>query len=204
MDLPFLPLLWQDPRVSLASRLHQRHAGRLAILRLGALVAKGRRTVTSWIRAARVGRGWAAYYYFLAALGRRADVLAGLLLRIALRRLAPDGPLLFASDDRPTRRCGEHVQGAGVHHHPTPGPAAPKFHYGHVWVTLAWVVTHPLWGAIGLPLLGRLNIRHKDVPGIPRRLGWLFRTKLELAAVCAGSSAWERRSSPRSAATAPR
>src|SRR6476661_886578 len=164
MDCRFLPPLWQACTARLAALLHGRHAWRLQLLLLGALFAKGRRTVTSWLRAARVGRGFAAYYYFLAALGRRADWLAGLLLRRALALLAPDGPLLFAVDDSPTKRYGPRVQGAGVHHNPTPGPTGQKFLYGHVWVTLAWVVTHPLWGALGLPLRGLLYVRRKDVP----------------------------------------
>jgi hypothetical protein len=182
MDLPFLPPFWQDLVAGMAFFLHQRLAGRLAVLLLGALFAKGRRTVTSWLRAAQVGSGFAAYYYFLSVLGRQADFLAGLLLRFALRRLAPDGPLLFAIDDTPTTRYGRHVQGAGLHHNPTPGPTDQKFLYGHVWVSLAWIVLHPLWGALGLPLLARLYVRRKDVPRLPPRLGWSFRTKLEQAA----------------------
>src|SRR5262245_46997591 len=174
MDLPFLPLLWQDLAAGLASCLHQRHAWRLAVLLLGALFAKGRRTVTSWLRAAHVGPGFAAFYSFLAALGRRTDCLAGLLLRCALSWLAPDGPLLFAIDDSPTKRYGRHVQGAGLHHNPTPGPTDQKFLYGHVWVTLSWVVVHPLWDALGLPLLARLYVRRKDVPRVPQRQGWAF------------------------------
>src|SRR5262249_41143172 len=83
--------------------------------------------------AAAVGRGLAAYYYFLAALGRRAELLAGLLLRLCLRRLPAGGPVLFALDDSPTQRYGPHVQGAGVHHNPTPGPTDQRFLYGHVW-----------------------------------------------------------------------
>src|SRR5439155_685922 len=97
---------------------------RLAALLLVALFAKGRRTVTSWLRAARVGRGFAPYYYFLAALGRQAHLPAAYLLRYALTRLTPPGPLLFALDDTPTQRYGPHVQGAGIHHNPTPALAA--------------------------------------------------------------------------------
>jgi hypothetical protein len=182
VDLGYLPLLWQDCARSLASCLHGRHAWRLGVLLCGALFAKGRRTVTTWLRAAHVGRGFAAYYYALAALGRRAELLAGLLLRHCLRRLPADGPILFALDDTPTQRYGKHVQGAGVHHNPTPGPTDQRFLYGHVWVTLAWVVTHPLWGALGLPLRALLYVRQKDVPRVPRRQRWAFRTKLELAA----------------------
>lgn len=189
MDLPFLPCFWQDLVASMAFFLHQRHAGRLAVLLLGALFAKGRRTVTSWLRAAHVGRGFAAYYYFLAALGRHADFLAGLLLHHALRLLAPDGPLLFAIDDSPTKRYGPHVQGAGLHHNPTPGPTDHKFLYGHIWVTLAWVVHHPLWGTLGLPLHALLYVRRKDVPRLPPRQDWSFRTKLELAATLVSGAA---------------
>ena len=71
MDLHYLPLLWQACIHSLASCLHGRLAWRLGVLLGGALFAHGRRTVTSWLRAAGVGPGFAAYYYFLAALGRR-------------------------------------------------------------------------------------------------------------------------------------
>jgi len=191
VDLLLLPLLWQDFASPLASCLHQRHAFRLAVLLTGALFAKGRRTVTSWLRAAGVGIGFSAYYYFLAALGRRVEPLAGLLLRCALRHVAPDGPLLFALDDTPTKRYGPHVQGAGLHHNPTPGPTDQRFLYGHVWVSIAWVAAHPLWGAVGLPLRALLYVREKDVPRVPRRQRWSFRTKLELAAELVGwAAAW--------------
>jgi hypothetical protein len=182
MDLPFLPLLGQDLARSMASFLHQRHAWRLAPLLLGALCARGRRTATNWLRAAAIGPRFAAFYYFLAALGRRADVRAGLLLRHALLRLAPEGPLRLALDDTPTKRYGRHGQGAGIHHNPTPGPTGQRFLSGHVWVSLAWVVVHPLGGAIGLPLRGLLYVRAKDVPRRPPRQGWPFRTKRERAA----------------------
>src|SRR5262245_34794991 len=37
--------------------------------------------------------------------------------------VAGTGRLTFALDDTPTERYGPKVQGAGVHHNPTPGPA---------------------------------------------------------------------------------
>jgi len=182
MDGACLPPLWQDLVAGMASFLHQRHAWRLAVLLSGALFATGRRTVTSWLRAAGVGPGFSAYYYFLAALGRCAALPAGLLLQRSLCRLAPEGPLLFALDDSPTQRYGRHVQGAGRHHNPTPGPTDQRFLYGHVWVTVSWVVTHPSWGTIGLPLRALLYVRKKDVPRLPPRQDWTFRTKLAMAA----------------------
>jgi DDE superfamily endonuclease len=168
----------------LAVVLDARVQGRLAVLVTGLLFAKGRRTVTSWLRAAGVGGGFRRYYDFLAGVGRRADVVAvRLLLRVLVPLLAAgQGRLLFGLDDTPTKRAGPKVQGAGLHHNPTPGPADQKFLYGHVWVTLAWLAQHRLWGAIALPLLARRYVRQKDMPKLPRRAGWAFRTKLELAA----------------------
>ena len=40
-------------------------------------------------------------------------------------------------DDSPTARFGRHVEGAGVHHNPTAGPADGEWLYGHNWVALA-------------------------------------------------------------------
>ena len=67
------------------------------------------------------------------------------------------------------------MQGASVHHNPTPGPA------GHVWVVLGLLATHPTWGVVALPLLARLYVRRKDLDGIAPKHRPAFRTKLELA-----------------------
>src|SRR5262245_65635670 len=89
--------------------------------------------------------------------------------------------LTFALDDTPTERYGRHVQGAGVHHNPTPGPAGSPYVYGHVWVVLGLLATHPAWGVIALPLLARLYVRQKNLGGIDPGHRPPFRTKLELA-----------------------
>jgi hypothetical protein len=91
------------------------------------------------------------------------------------------GPLTLALDDTPTKRYGPHVQGAGVHHNPAPGPSGSPYVYGHVFVVLAVLVTHPAWGVIALPLLARLYVRKKDLPSIDPKHRPAFRTKLELA-----------------------
>lgn len=168
----------------LASPLHQRLAGRLSILLLGLLFATGRRTVSSWLRAAQAGKDYKAYYYFLSALGRKCEWIGGLLLRLVYERVSSDRPYeVVALDDSPTPRYGPLVEGAGIHHNPTPGPAAQKFVYGHVWVTLAWVVQHPRWGVFGLPLRALMYIRQKDVAKLTPWYPQLkFQTKLELAA----------------------
>jgi hypothetical protein len=165
----------------LAQNLHARSAVRLAPLLLGLLFARGRRTVASWLRAGGLGRDYVAYYYFLGSLGRRTRAVAGSLLRLLLQRLPVGERLLFGLDDTPTRRYGPKVQGAGLHHDPSPGPTDRRFLYGHLWVTLAWLAKHPRWGTIGLPLLAGLYVRRKDLGSIPARYRWTFQTKLELA-----------------------
>jgi hypothetical protein len=124
-------------------------------------------------------------YSALWAAGRRAEALGHRLLGRVVRPLleqVPGDHWLFGIDDTPTPRYGRHVQGAGVHHNPTPGPAGEQFVYGHVWVTLAWLVRHPLWDTLALPLRALLYVRAKDVPKLAQDYPWQFRTKLQLAA----------------------
>jgi DDE superfamily endonuclease len=165
--------------------LDRRSAPRLLFVLVGALFAHGRRTVTAWFRAAGITDDFRRAYCALWAAGRRAEALAYRLLCAAVKplmRLTPGDHLLFALDDTPTARYGRHVQGAGIHHNPSPGPAGEKFVYGHVWVALSWVVRHPLWATLSLPLRALLYVRAMDVPKLAKAYPWDFRTKLELAA----------------------
>src|SRR4051794_36249063 len=167
----------------LAAALDPRSAPRLAWLFVGALLARGRRTVTSWIRAAGLNDEYRRCYTTVAAAGSRPDRIAARLLREVVRPLVADADrLTFAVDDTPTERYGRKVQGAGVHHNPTPGPAGGPFVYGHVWVVLGLLARHPAWGIAALPLLARLYVRQKDLAGIAPKHRPAFRTKLELAA----------------------
>jgi DDE superfamily endonuclease len=190
---------WQLPTelvcwVTLLSEpLHQRLAWRLLPLLRGVLFAQGRRTVASWLRAAGLGEDFRQYYYFLGSLGRKTEYLASRLLRLAVTVIAPGDRLLFALDDTPTKRAGPKVEGAGIHHNPSPGPAGAKFLYGHIWVTMAWIVRHPRWGAIGLPLRACLYVRQKQIALLTRWYGVTFQTKLELGArLVAWAADWLR------------
>lgn len=98
--------------------------------------------------------------------------------------------VLLVLDDTPTKRYGPHVEGADVHHNPTPGPADQEFLYGHVWVTLSLAVRHSAWGALALPLRAMLYVRQRTLASIPPWRGWTFRTKLELAAKLVEWAAW--------------
>jgi hypothetical protein len=178
-QLPAELMLWI---AHLSQPLHARVAWRLLPLLTGMLFAQGRRTVASWLRGAGLGKDYRAYYYFLGSLGRKVKYVAALLLRRAVTLIEPGERLLFALDDTPTKRYGPLVEGAGIHHNPTPGPADQKFLYGHIWVTVAWVVRHPCWGAIGLPLHALLYVRRKHIGLLTTLYKVTFQTKLEMAA----------------------
>jgi len=185
MEAQWLPVALVVWITTLALTLDARQQARFVRLCTGLLFARGRRTVTSWLRGCGAGRDFKRYYYLLGSVGRKAPALAAALLRILQKRLpveGPDTPLVFAIDDSPTKRYGPQVEGAGKHHNPTPGPAGSQFLYGHVWVGLARLVRHPTWGTIGLPILSHLYIRAKDIGWMAAYYGWQFRTKLELAA----------------------
>ena len=167
----------------LARHLDARVSWRLLPLLTGLLFATGRRTVSSWLRAGDLSDEYQDYYYFLSALGHKVKSLATVIVHIAVEVIGPRGRILLAIDDTPSKRYGPKVEGAGVHHNPTPGPAGSKFLYGHNWVTLAWVVRHPLWDAIGLPLLARLYVRRQDITAqrLTVRRKVKFQTKLVMA-----------------------
>jgi len=184
MPFSHLPALLSSWFALLVTALDRRSAPRLFLLLCGALFARGRRTVTAWFRAAGVTDAFRPAYHALFAAGRRGRDLGFRLLRGVLRPLLerqPGDRLLFALDDTPTARYGPCVQGAGIHHNPSPGPAGEKYVYGHVWVTLAWLARHPLWHTLALPLSALLYVRARDVPKLAQEYPWTFRTKLELA-----------------------
>jgi DDE superfamily endonuclease len=165
----------------LAWALDPRSAPRLAWLFVGAVLARGRRTVTGWIRAAGLSREYRRCYRTVAAAGKKAeDIAARLIGEVVKPLVAGQERITLALDDTPTERYGPWVQGAGIHHNPTPGPAGSVHVYGHIFVVLGLLAVHPAWGVIALPLLARLYVRAVDLPGIDPKHRPEFRTKLEM------------------------
>ena len=78
-------------------------------------------------------------YYLLGSVGRKALAIAGVLLRILLKRLPGDGPgtpLVFAIDDSPTKRYGPHVEALASITTPLrdrPSPRSSTATSGSVW-----------------------------------------------------------------------
>ncbi len=161
-----------DPRI----------AFRLAIIVSGMFLADDRRTASAWFAAAGVQDDWDRFYDCLISVGRTSAKLATAVLGLVVRKFAPQfgDRILLAMDDSPTSRYGKHVEGAGVHHNPTPGPADGEWLYGHNWVALAWLARHPAWGVIALPLRSMLYVRKVDVPKLADKYDWEFRTKHQL------------------------
>jgi hypothetical protein len=201
MALSHLPPFLASVFASLAHWLDKRSAARVPTLLLGILLAHGRRTVTSWFRAADITTEFRQGYVTVCAIGRHVECMAlsieqiveplldaNHFLGIEAQTPASNGDTLPRSkrflggiDDSPTARYGPCVEGAGIHHNPTPGPAGEKHLYGHVWVVLAGLGKHKDWGTIALPLQAQLYIRAKDVDNLPPERARPFRTKLELA-----------------------
>jgi DDE superfamily endonuclease len=168
---------------TLAAALDRRMAFRLAIIIAGMLLADGRRTASAWFVAGGVHDDWDRFYDCLAQVGWRSSQLAVAVLSLIIKKLTPlDGArVVLGIDDSPTARYGKHVEGAGVHHNPTPGPADGKWLFGHNWVCLAWLAKHPRSGVIALPLWSLMYVREVDVPQLAEKHGhWKFRTKHEL------------------------
>jgi hypothetical protein len=73
----------------LASVLDRQSASRLARLFLGAVLARGRRTVTSWIRAAGVSDQFRSSYRAVATAGKKAEAVAAYLVTTLVKPLFP-------------------------------------------------------------------------------------------------------------------
>jgi hypothetical protein len=180
MTLSYFPPLLTSVFASLAHWLDKRTAKRLSLLLAGVLFARNCRTVTSWYRAAGITEDFRKGYVTVWAVGRKATSMAHSVVGL-VQPLIQGKRLVIAIDDTPTKRYGPNVEGAGIHHHPSPGPAGEKHLYGHIWVTLAALAKHPDCGTIALPLQAQLYIRAIDIPSLPPERARPFKTKLELA-----------------------
>jgi hypothetical protein len=186
LEEPAMPLSHLPPRLTsafarLGACLDRRSALRVPVLLFGILFARGRRTCTSWFRAAGISDDFRPAYNTIWAIGKRAERVAVGLLP-ALPPLLRGQRLWAALDDTPTSRWGPCIEGAGIHHNPNPGPAGEKYVYGHVWVTLAALAKHPTRGTLALPLRNELYVRAVTIAAMDADHRVPFRTKLELAA----------------------
>ena len=158
---------------SMSRFLDSRIADRLSITMSGMMLASQRRVAASWFAAGGVRDDWDRFYASLYSVGRRVRSLGVPVLMAVLRRFdpGPHGHLTVAVDDSPTRRYGQKVEGAGVHHHPTPGPADGEWLFGHNWVSLCLLTRRGRWGVVAFPLQSLLYVRTADVPQLAAKYG---------------------------------
>jgi hypothetical protein len=180
MSLLHLPAFLTTAFAGFACWLDRRSGKRLPQLLLGILFARGRRTCTSWFRAAGITDEFRPAYTTINAVGKHFQSMSITTLD-ALKPILGTGRLRVALDDTPTARYGPEVEGCGTHRNPTPGPAGEKFLYGHVWVTIAAIVQHPQWDVIALPLQAQLYVRKADMAELLPDRRRPFQTKLQLA-----------------------
>jgi hypothetical protein len=181
---------WMMPAVlstwiaGLTNLIDRRLRDVLPLLFCGLLMTRERRrTCTSWFRAGGIDREFRRGYRTICLTGRETAAMGmSILYDIANSPAATKHERIkLTLDDTPSQRYGPEVEGAGLHHNPTPGPANQPFLYGHVFVTLAWAVEHPDWGTRSLPVRSELYVRQKDVPKLPPEHKWEFRTKIAQA-----------------------
>ena len=149
MPFSHLPPLLTSTFSYLASWLHKRSALRLPLLLLGILFATGRRTVTSWFRAAAITDDFRPAYTTVCAVGRQVPhmaistflavkpLLSGARLTVAIDdttvlslSLPPGGISERASHFRD--RVGGRVRGRGIgssQETPSPGISTPGWHF---------------------------------------------------------------------------
>jgi DDE superfamily endonuclease len=182
---------WKNPSVMsswikrLGLLLDKRLRGMFALVFVGLLFTRERRrTCTSWFRTAGISDEYESGYRAVGAVGRECKGLAMSMLFNVLESgvVAGQQRIKLAIDDTPSQRYGPCVEGAGIHHNPTPGPSDQTFLYGHSYVTLGLMVEHPSWGTISLPIRSEMYVRQKDLPKIPANRRPVFQTKLDQAA----------------------
>lgn len=140
-----------------------------------------RHTITRVIESAGAV-GWkhhTSFQRFFRQARWEPDKVGIVLLRLLLKLVEPDAPLVLAIDDTLARHTGKRISSAGMHRDPLLSTATKTFfHFGHVWVVLALVVKVPRWNkSFALPVVVRLYRSEK----VCKKMQIPHRKKTELA-----------------------
>src|ERR671912_1603340 len=134
-----------------------RHA---ELLLIGAILAPGKRTVTSLLRIAGLSRErrFTNYHRVLNRAAWDARAAARLLLGLLIAVLAPSGPVLLGIDDTIERRRGKRINAKGIYRDPV---RSSKGHFvkasGLRWLCVMLLAPVPWAGCVwGLPFLAVL------------------------------------------------
>src|SRR4051812_15296543 len=110
--------------------LQERTWRRAELLLIGAILAPGKRTVTSLLRIAGLGRErrFTNYHRVLNRAAWDARAAARLLLGLLVAAFAPAGPVGLGIDDTSERRRGQRRPPRGGHPHPRRPPQGHPRH----------------------------------------------------------------------------
>jgi hypothetical protein len=140
------------------------------VLLVGWVLCLGRHTVTGVLRASGAlgAKHHSSFHRFFRKAAWSPDSIGHGLVRLVVKRLAPQQRIVLAVDDTLGRHTGKHISAASMHHDPLRSTRAkPVFHWGHVWVVLAIVVRVPLWDRLANPAkVGRFAFRGLRVCGV--------------------------------------
>lgn len=150
-------------------------------LMAGWILCLGRRTTTRVIEAAGVvgQKHHTSFHRFFRCARWAADDVGEKVLRLLLKLIEPDAPLVVAVDDTLARHTGKKISSAGMHRDALLSTATKVFfHFGHVWVVLALVVEVKRWNKRwALPIFARLYRSEKTCS----KMGIKHHKKTELA-----------------------
>ena len=141
------------------------------VLLAGAILAPGKRTVTSVLRVMGLSqeRHFQSYHRVLNRAAWSSLAASRILLQLLVRAFAPDGPLVFGLDDTIERRWGARIAARGIYRDPV---RSSRSHFVKVsglrWLCMMLLVPIP-WAARvwALPFLSALcpSQRYHDSQG---------------------------------------
>jgi hypothetical protein len=185
-----LPARFADIILAFAPVFRQRRSWRHAeLLLIGAILALGKRTVTSLLRIAGLSRErrFTNYHRVLNRVVWDAQAAARLLLGLLIAVLVPSGPVVLGIDDTIERRRGKRITAKGIYRDPV---RSSKGHFvkasGLRWLSLMLLAPIPWAGRVwALPFLTTLapseryrrehGRRHKKLTEWARQMALLAR-----------------------------
>ena len=179
-----LPTRFAAVILSFAPLFFQRSWRHAEVLLIGAILAPGKRTVTSLLRVAGLARErrFVNYHRVLSRAAWSSRAASRLLLGHLIRAFAPSGPVVLGIDDTIERRRGKRIAAKGIYRDPV------RSSHGHFvkasglrWISLMLLAPVPWAGRVwALPFLTALapserycrvrGLRHKKLTDWARQL----------------------------------
>ena len=141
-----LPSFMSDVLLPFASGFSQPTAQRMLVILVGAILARGQRTVTNIVwTMGELARGDCSAFHRVFSRAPWNMPLLGKTLALLLLELVPVEWVVLAVDDTVAGHKGPKVYGKGCHHDAVRSTHSHKaWRWGHRWVVLAVVVKFPI------------------------------------------------------------